>query len=110
MTDHRQPLQSFRAGAVRASVWLNNGSEDRPFLTVTIGRSYKDGNDEWNETNSFGRDDLPKVRLVSDQAYGYIFSKTQEMNKEEGTPGFAEKERQRRSQEPAKAEQGKGGK
>ena len=39
---------------------------------VTVSRLYKDG-DQWKESNSFGRDDLPLVLKVVDQAHSWIF-------------------------------------
>jgi hypothetical protein len=39
---------------------------------VTISRSYKDG-DDWKETTSFGRDDLPLVAKAVDMAHTWIF-------------------------------------
>lgn len=40
--------------------------------TVTIKRLYKDG-DTWKESMRFGRDDIPLVRLLLDQAYTWIY-------------------------------------
>lgn len=111
MTEQKQPLTTFRVGGVKASVWLNLGKEDKRYLSVTIVRSYfNEETKEWHDTSSYSRDDLPKVRLAADQAYEYIFAKTQEMNREEPAPGFAEKELQRRGQTPAMAEAARGGK
>ena len=39
---------------------------------VTISRSYQDG-DDWKETISFGRDDLPLVAKAVDMAHTWIF-------------------------------------
>ncbi|MEM6823014.1 MAG: hypothetical protein AAF558_13875 [Verrucomicrobiota bacterium] len=36
-------------------------------------KSYKDADDTWQETTIFGRDDLPKVELVTRKAYEFIF-------------------------------------
>ena len=37
----------------------------------------KDGS-EWKQTESFGRDDLPVLAKVADQAHTFIFQKQQE--------------------------------
>jgi hypothetical protein len=42
---------------------------------VTVSRLYKDG-DNWKDSNSFGRDDLPLVGKVCDQAHSWIFGQT----------------------------------
>ena len=39
---------------------------------VTISRLYKDGED-WKESTSFGRDDLPLVSKVADMAHTWVF-------------------------------------
>jgi hypothetical protein len=39
---------------------------------VTFARLYKDG-DDWKQTESFGRDDLPLVAKVADQAHTWIY-------------------------------------
>jgi len=52
-----------------------------------VTRSYKDG-DDWKDTTVFGRDDLPRVELVSRKAYEYIYL---EAEKSEEKEGFADK-------------------
>jgi hypothetical protein len=39
---------------------------------VTISRLYKDG-DQWKDSTSFGRDDLPLVAKVVELAHTWIF-------------------------------------
>jgi len=39
---------------------------------VQLARIVKDGN-EWKQTDSFSRDDLPLVTKVADQAHSWIF-------------------------------------
>ena len=53
-------------GRINAAIWGNTGSNGA-FHTVTVTRSYKDG-DVWKQSDSFGRDDLPLVaRNLRDQ-------------------------------------------
>ena len=40
--------------------------------SLTVVRLYRNG-DQWKESTRFGRDDIPIVRLVLDEAYGWIF-------------------------------------
>ena len=40
---------------------------------VAVSRLYKDG-DNWKDSNSFGRDDLPIVAKVVDRCHTWIFS------------------------------------
>ena len=39
---------------------------------MTLSRLYKDG-DNWRDTTSFGRDDLPLLAKVADMAHSWIF-------------------------------------
>ncbi|MEM9479269.1 MAG: hypothetical protein AAGA58_06350 [Verrucomicrobiota bacterium] len=103
MTEPNKPIHVFRAGQVKASVWLNRTEGGDPYFSTSVVRSYFDeGDKKWKDTVSFGRDDLPKVRLVSDLAYQFIFLKSQEISKEgEQENSFVEKEKTRRASKTA---------
>jgi hypothetical protein len=68
------PVQSFRLGNVKAAVWANKTGEGKTFHNVTFSRGYKDEKGEWHDSDSFGRDDLPLVAKVADQAHTWIFA------------------------------------
>jgi hypothetical protein len=62
-------------GRIRAAIWENetqNGSRHN----VTFSRLYKDG-DQWKDSQSFGRDDLPLLTKVADVAHTWIFEQNQ---------------------------------
>jgi hypothetical protein len=66
-----KPVQQIRLGGVKASIWRH---ENGDFIrhSVTLSRSYqRDG--EWHETQSFGRDDLPRLMKCADLVYDWIF-------------------------------------
>lgn len=65
------PLTSFRAGAVRATVWENQ-SADAKFNTISLDRSYKDKNGEWQKSSTLRINDLPKASMVLGKAYEYL--------------------------------------
>ena len=44
---------------------------------MTFSRLYKDGNN-WKDSTSFGRDDLPLLAKVADQAHTWIFEAAKE--------------------------------
>lgn len=67
-TTSNKPVHSIRYGNVRAAIWQN----DKGFHNVTLERSYRKG-EQWKSTDSFGRDDLPKLTKAVDEAYGWIF-------------------------------------
>ena len=67
----KAPVHEVRLGRIKAAVWENT-TENGVRHNVTISRLYKDGN-QWKDSSSFGRDDLPLVIKVADQAHNWIF-------------------------------------
>jgi len=70
-----KPAHEVRMGRIRAAIWENetaNGTRHN----VTISRLYKDG-DEWKDSTSFGRDDLPLVEKVASLAHAWIYGSGQ---------------------------------
>jgi len=66
-----QPVTTIRAGGVKATVWENQSKEGNTYFSVSVTRSYKDG-EEWKDTGTYYRDDLPKIELVVRKAYEFI--------------------------------------
>lgn len=88
MSKTNRPIKTIKAGNVRAAIWANQGNdESRTFHTVTVTRSFKDG-DEWRESTSFGRDDLPKLELVTRKAFEFIHLKAESRD---GGESFADR-------------------
>jgi DnaJ-class molecular chaperone len=52
-------------------VWENEG--DQKFYTVTFARTYLDDANKYHDSDSFGRDDLPLVAKLADQAHTFTF-------------------------------------
>jgi len=67
-----RPVREIRLGRIRAAIWENE-TQIGTRHNVTLSRLYKDG-DEWKDSSSFGRDDLPLVAKVADQAHSWIFA------------------------------------
>ena len=65
-----KPVHEVRLGAVKAAIWKNDTDAGVRF-NVTVTRLYKD-EDEWRNTDSFGRDDLLLVAKVADLAHTWI--------------------------------------
>lgn len=78
---NKGPKNTYRAGGVSATVWENTANvkgENVVFETVVVERSYKDKAGQWQKTNSFRSQDLPKVMLVAQQAYKELVMKQKE--------------------------------
>jgi len=71
-----KPIHEIRLGRIKAAIWENEG-ENGVRHNVTITRLYKNGNDEWKDSGSFGRDDLPLVEKVCHMTHLWIFSHSQ---------------------------------
>ena len=67
-----KPVHEVRLGRIRAAVWLNE-TETGPRYNVQITRLYKDQKDQWKDSPSFGREDLPLVAKVADMAMVWIY-------------------------------------
>jgi len=74
------PEKKFRAGAISATVWLNQGQNKKTgemasYRTISIQRGYKDNNNQWQNTTSLRTNDLPRAALVLTKAYEYLVMK-----------------------------------
>ena len=67
------PLKKFRAGAITCALWENEmqlpGGGKKALLKATVERRYKDKNDTWKSSNSFGRNEIPLVKWCLDKAF-----------------------------------------
>lgn len=67
----QKPAHEIRLGRIKATIWANE-TENGTRYNVSVSRLYKDG-EEWKQTTSFGRDDLPLVAKVVDMAHLWIY-------------------------------------
>ena len=67
-----RPVHEVRMGRIKAAIWANE-TDNGTRHNVTVTRLYKD-EDQWKDSSSFGRDDLPLVAKVVDQAHSWIFA------------------------------------
>ena len=70
MAQKQKPAWAHRIEDIRVAVWANQ-SNGGVWMNATITRSYKDG-DQWKETTTFRRRDLPIVRVLADMAHDWI--------------------------------------
>ncbi len=70
-----KPIKRFDVGGgIHASVWCNQSSTGGEWFTITISRTYKDG-DAYKDTTSFRRDDLLFVAKAADMAFSWCHHK-----------------------------------
>jgi hypothetical protein len=68
-----KPVHEIRIGRIKAVIWAND-TEAGTRHNVTLRRIYKrDSGSQWEQSDSFGRDDLPLVIEVTHAAWLWIF-------------------------------------
>ena len=73
MSENKAPVKKFRCGSIVASIWENELKDKRVLLSVTLQKTYKDG-DEWKESKSYTVNDLPKVKNILEKSFDYIMA------------------------------------
>ena len=73
------PEKKFRAGAISATVWQNEGQlrdgKLSSYNTISFERGYKDKEGNWKSTSSLRIADIPKAVVVLNKAYEYLVTK-----------------------------------
>ena len=72
-----KPANEIRLGRIKAVIWGNEIEGGGFRHNVQVRRIYKDG-EEWKQSDSFGRDDLPLVAKVADMAHTWIHERLQD--------------------------------
>jgi len=72
-----KPAHEIRLGRIKAVIWGNEIEGGGFRHNVQLRRIYKDG-EEWKQSDSFGRDDLPLVAKVADMAHTWIHERLQD--------------------------------
>ncbi len=65
------PVHTVRFGSVKAVVWENQ-TQHGLMHNVTVARAYKDDSDQWQESSSFGVDDLLALAKALNAAHSWI--------------------------------------
>ena len=76
------PVKTLRFGRIKATVWENE-ADQKKFFNVTFARTYMDEARNFHDTDSYGRDDLPLVAKLADQAHTFIFERLAELKSEQ---------------------------
>ena len=74
--ENTKPETKFKIGAVSASVWkrTHTTKDGRKFETrqVSLDRTYKDAQGDWQTTNNYDLNDVPKAILALTRAYEHM--------------------------------------
>jgi len=72
-----RPEITFKAGAVRASVFVNmiqRNGQSIPLRKVVLEVRYRDKDGQWKGSHSLSLNELPKAMTVLQKAYEYLLS------------------------------------
>jgi hypothetical protein len=82
MVESNKPIKIYKAGVLSLNVWENELSEEtikmdknkqnevsRKIKSFSFQRSYKDKEDNWAQTQNLRTSDLPKLRILLEEAY-----------------------------------------
>ncbi len=70
-----RPVHEVRFGRIKAAIWENE-TQNGARHNVTVTRIYRDADEQWRDSTSFGRDDLLLVAKVVDRAHDWIYANT----------------------------------
>jgi hypothetical protein len=71
----RQPVHELRHGLIKVRIWRKRTRSGLRH-TIAVTRLFRNG-DVWKESTRFGRDDIPLIRLVLDEAHTWIYTQSQ---------------------------------
>lgn len=81
MSNENQPAAKLRDGAITVTIWRNEhtqSDETKVHYSAVLSRSYKDKNDEWQNTDQLSSRELLKASRLLEKAYDEILTLTQQ--------------------------------
>lgn len=69
-----QPIIKLRDKTLSVTVWENKSEKGTSYYSTSLTKSYKDGEDNWQETTNLSTDDLLKAANLLQQAYNKILA------------------------------------
>lgn len=96
-----RPVHTIRYGTIKVAIWRNMvdvGNASMARYNVTASRSYKDGDEQWHDTQSFGYDDLLILAKALNEAHTWIANQMLR-DREEEQQGEPEQQQSERRQQ-----------
>ena len=72
-----RPIHKLQIGNIQVAIWENEAGNGKKFPTVSLSRSYKQG-DEWKNSSSLRTSDLLKASLALQKAYELLAVREQQ--------------------------------
>lgn len=86
--EKQKPAAEIRLGRIRATIWANAKDDGSVWYSCVLSRSYKDDKDQWQNSDSLGRDDLLTGAEALRQAALWIYR--QQIQDRNGQTGGSE--------------------
>ncbi|MHB9071260.1 MAG: hypothetical protein ACYC54_12950 [Sedimentisphaerales bacterium] len=70
-----KPIKSFKAGSIEASIWKQEVKKNGQTVighSVRIQKQFRNKDKNYEKTDYYFRDDLPKLILVAQKAFDFI--------------------------------------
>lgn len=72
MKDMAEPAAKLRDRGLTVTIWENNGEDNKSYYSINLSKSYKDNDDNWQETTSLNTDDVLRAANLLQQGYNKI--------------------------------------
>lgn len=72
---NNKPVKSFKAANIEASVWRQEVERNGQIVmrhSVRIQKQYRNKDGDYEKTDYYFRDDLPKLILVAQKAFDFV--------------------------------------
>ena len=67
-----EPALELRHGLIKVRIWRRRSKQGNRY-SLSVVRLFRNG-DHWKESTRLGRDDIPLVRLLLDEAYAWMLT------------------------------------
>lgn len=63
----------MRMGRIVGAIWKHTQDDGKVWFNVTFSRIYKDSQNNWARSDSFGKNDLPLLAKIADQCHTWMY-------------------------------------
>ena len=81
MAEKQRPALSLSMGALKVTVWGNKRDNGNIQYSVQFSRSYRDKDEQWQQTNYFNRNDLLNIAKMAERAEEWIANRLTATNR-----------------------------
>ncbi len=64
MEERKSPIKKYTLSNIECAVWRNVAQDGTEYFQFSFQKSYKDKNDEWQQTRTFNRTDLAIIAAL----------------------------------------------